>query len=635
MVNQDNYQKVLTFYNQLKNQWVDIEATKIDLYQRVSGKQMWSTEDRLYLESQRRPALQYNLMLPVLLYLTGKQRQDRAYMRAIPNSDGVTEEASRLMTKLMYWNYNKTRYEFEASKANMHSMIGGIGWKHDWYDYIEGHWVCKAHDALRIRFDIRTQSSTLEDCRYQQDTSWATKEEIFALIDDAETLELVKKHFYILEPQRNSTSFLDKQYANWTWSYTPKQQEWDFVDTIEGRYRLIDHHEMRDVTECALVDVYDKDKFEIVTGMEADQIQMLIAQNPTYVKHEFTRKVFWHTIICPAIQCVIVDEEYPIQTGQFAFKPVVCYDILPQLRETTSVFTNLKDINDSINKRKSTMLEYIMKTVGGNWIGREDAFVKEEDWESNATGIVLKYRKNTEAPKRDAPPPISQGLVEYEQEDKEMMQKISGITPNLVGFRESANETGTLARQKIQQAEITFGQLFDNFNLSHRMDALSCVKHIQQGMTLPRQIRVLNNNNDPEWLKLNWETLTGKLNDITFGEYDIEIDASKPSITMQQLAFYEISDVLKTMPPEVSILLLDKYLMASDIPDKAVLVKRIQAVIKKQFGFDPENPEQLLGAPPQGMQGSDPSQMQPQMQDVMQNIPQDQMSALMTRAGIA
>ncbi len=633
MVNQDNYQKVLTFYNQLKNQWVDVEATKIDLYNKVSGKQMWDAKDRAYLESQRRPALQYNLMLPVLLYLTGKQRQDRSYMRAIPNSDGVTEEASRLMTKLMYWNYNRTRYEYESSKANMHSMIGSIGWKHDWYDYMEGHWVCKAHDALRIRFDIRTQSSTLDDCRYLQDTSWATKEEIFALIDDPDTLKLVKEHFYILEP-KSSTSFLDKQFANWTWSYLPKQQEWDFVDSSEGRYRLIDHHEMRDVTETVLLDVYDKDNFIVTTGMDAEQVQGLIAQHPNMVKYEYNRKEFWHTIICPAIQCVIVDEPYPIQTGQFAFKPVVCYDIIPQLRETTSVFTNLKDVNDSINKRKSTWLEYIMKTVSGNWIGREDSFVKEEDWENNLTGVILKYRKNTEKPVRDVPPPISQGLVEYEQEDKEMVQKISGITPNLVGFRESANETGTLARQKIQQAEITFGQLFDNFNLSYLMDARSCIKHIQQGMTLPRQIRVLNNNGDPEWLRFNYETLAGKVNDVTFGEYDIEIDASKPSITMQQLAFYELSDTLKTMPPEVSILLLDKYLMASSIPDKDILVKRIQAVIKKQFGFDPENPDAPI-QPPMPQQGGAPQQMPPEMQDVMQNIPQGNLDSLFAGAGIS
>lgn len=630
MVNQDNYEKVLTFYNQLKNQWVDTEATKIDMYNRVSGKQMWSAEDRLYLESQRRPALQYNLMLPVLLYLTGKQRQDRAYMRAIPNSDGVTEQASQLMTKLMYWNYNRTRYEYEASKSNMHSMIAGIGWKHRWFNYLEGHWMCKAVDALRIRFDIRTQSSTLDDCRYMQDTTWATKEEIFGLIDDAETLNHVKNLFYILEPRTNSTSFLDKQYANWTWNYTPKQQEWDFIDSIEGRYRLIDHHEMRDVTECALIDVYDKDNFVIVTDMPAEQVQALIASHPTFVKYEFTRKEFWHTIICPAIQAVIVDERYPIQTGQFAFAPVVCYDIIPQLRETTSVFTNLKDLNDSVNKRKSTMLEYIMKTVGGNWIGREDSFVKEEDWESGASGIVLKYRKNTEKPVRDVPPPLSQGLVEYEIEDKEMIQKISGITPNLVGFKESANETGTLARQKIQQAEITFGQLFDNFNLSQRMDALDCIKQIQQGMTLPRQIRVLNNNGDPEWLQINWETLQGKVNDITFGEYDIEVDASRPSLTMQQLAFYELSDVLKTMPPETSILLLDKYLMASSIPDKAVLVKRIQAVIRKQFGFDPENPEQIFNNP--NVMGGQPA---PNMQALMQGVPQDPTAIAMANAGIS
>lgn len=633
MINQDNFDKVLTFYNQLKNQWIDVESARIDLYQNVSGKQMWATEDRLKLESQRRPVLQYNLMLPILLYLEGSQRQARSYMRVIPNGEEGEEQTSRLMTKLMYWNFNKTRYEEAHSKAFMHSIIGSIGWKHDWYDYQEGHWVCKAFDSMRIRFDTRTQSSVLDDCRYLQDTQWSTKEDIFSLIDDAETLDLVKKDFYFLEPAGRSTSFLDKQFTNWTWAYTPKQQEWDYIDTVEGRYRLIDHHEMRDVTEQALVDVTDSDKFVMISDKRPEEIQALIQQNNNFVRYEFTRKEFWHTIICPAIRRVIVDERYPIQTGQFAFKPLVCYDIIPQLKETTSVFTNLKDINDSVNKRKSTMLEYIMMTVGGRWIAREDSLANPEDWENNEAGVILKWKKNTVQPVKEEPVVMNQGLVEYEREDRDFMQVVSGVTPNLRGMRESANETGVLARQKIQQAEIVFAKLFANTELSQVMDARSCIKNIQQGMTLPRKIRVLNPTGDPEWLYLNWETVSGKINDLSYGEYDIEIDSTKPSITSQQLAFYELSDLMKTMPPEMTILLLDKYIMASDIPDKMVIVKRLKAVMKQQFGFDPDNPEQIYSNP--AMQQGQPQNPAMGGQNQLQNQAQNPLMAQLMRSGIA
>lgn len=625
MINQDNYQKTLQFYSQLKNQWADVENAKISMYDYVSGnKGQWNAEDRAFLESQRRPALSYNYMLPILLYLTGSQRQGRSSMRAVPTGSADDEQTAQLLTKLMYWNYNKTAYEMEFSKSFTHCIIGGIGWRHDWYDYIEGHWVCRAFDALRIRFDINTQDSRLRDCGYLQDTQWATKEAIFGFIDDEDTLKQVKADFKFLEPS-GATSYLSKQYSGgWQWRYTPRQQQWDFIDTNEGRYRLIDHHEQRDIPEIALIDRMNPENYQLTTGMPPEQITALIAQNPNFYRFEFVRKEFWHTIICPAIEKVIVDEPYPIQTGMFAFKPMVCYDIVPELRETTAVFTNLKDINDSINKRRSTMLEYIMHTVGGNWIAQDAAIQGYEHlYNKNEMGVTLKYRKGYEKPTRDQPMPLNQGLVDYELKDEQAVNTLSGVIPTLRGAQEAANETGVLFKQKTQQAETMFALLFDNTQKAQEMDARSCIKHIQQGMTEPRAIRVLNKNGNPEWLNVNYETLHGILNDVTTGEYDIEIDATRPSATAKQLAFYELADLMKTMPPETQILLLDKLLQSSDIADSNILVKRIQAIIKKNFGFDPENPEQLYSEPTQGA-----------MQDMNQQIPTNQLQSAMMQAGV-
>jgi len=593
-VDQSKFEKVLNHYNLLKHQWVDDEANRIEMYNRVAGKTVMEEEDRLKLESQRRPTDGLNFHLPVLLYLTGSQRQARSYMRAIPAEEG-DEQTANILTKLMYWNFNKTWYEWEASKAGMHSMIGGIGWTNDWWDYLEGHWTCRAYDSLRIRFDINTQHPRLLDCRYLQDTQWATKEEIFAMCDDEETLEELKKNFKFLEPAP-STSFIDKAYGNaWGYNRIPRKGDWDYIDSREGRYRLIDHHEMVDEPQVALIDVQDPDKYEIVTDMPPEQVQVLFSLNPNFRRWEFNRKVFYHYIICPAVQMVVVDEPYPIQTGMYAFKPRFCYDIIPELKDRTGVFDNVKALNDGINKRRLTMLEYAMKSVNGSWIASKKAIAGNEHlWENDEIGVVKVYNDGADKPTRDFPLPQSQPLAEFQRDDIGFYEWISAVGKNARGFKESANESGVVVGRKLQQTETMFALLADNLEMAQKMDAKSCISHIQQAMTMARKVRVLDNKNKPEWLRVNWETIQGIENDITIGEYDVEVDSSRPSVTSQQLAFAQWADLLKTMPPQMQALVMDFVVETSDIPEKDVLMQRLKTFLKMTFGFDPDNPEQAM-----------------------------------------
>lgn len=629
MLEQSKYEKVWQHYNILKHQWVDHEADTIEMYNKVSGIELFNKEDRAYLEAKRRPVIAYNFNLPILLYLTGSQRQSRSYMRAIPTTPISDEATARLMTQLMYWNFNKTWYEYENSKAFMHSLIAGLGWKHDWWDYLEGHWILRSHDGLRIRFDINTQSSRLLDCRFLQDFQWQTKEEAFSMVGDNETLQEVKYRFKKLEPM-GAISFLDKaQASGWTWAHTPKQGEFDYIDTKEGRYKLIDHHEQVDVPEVALIDLRDPDVYEVVTDAPTEKIQSLFSQNPYFRRYEFVKKEHRHTVICPAIEYVLVDEPYPIQTGMFAWKPTVCYDIVPELKSATSVFSNLKDIVDSINKRRSTTLEYIMKTVGGDWIYSNKAVAGYEHlWENNEMGVNKIYNAGQDRPVRDFPLQINQGLTEYEQEDINYLEWISAVGRNARGFKESANESGVVVGRKLQQTEVMFTLLFDNAEMSQRMDAKSCIKHIQQAMTTARAVRVLNEKQEPEWLNINWETLNGILNDVTVGEYDIEIDTSKPSITAQQLAFIQASELLKFMPPEMQGLSMDFVVETSDVPQKNLWAKRIKSLMQKTYGFDPDNPEQLYNNNPNTLQG------QPTMTQELQNTQFSPDASMLARAGV-
>jgi hypothetical protein len=65
-----------------------------------------------------------------------------------------------------------------------------------------------------------------------------------------------------------------------------------------------------------------------------------------------------------------------------------------------------------------------------------------------------------------------------------------------------------------------------------------------------------------------------------------------------------------------------------------VIVKRVKAVMKQQFGFDPDNPEQLY-AQPQQAGGQTPPNPAGDVMNQIQGQTQNPLMAQLVRSGIA
>lgn len=560
VIKQDDFTKVLQFYNKLKHVYRDREMKILDLYEKVTGN-MWDAQDRQALVDQKRPVLEYPLVEAMRNAYVGTERLSRMKMRATPDTGGSVKTA-RLLTSAMTWNQNRTWYDWHKSKQFLHTIIGGIGWGHGYWDFKLKRWIFESYDALRVRWDVRTQKATFEDCRYLEDTQFLTAEEIFNLGENRETAKEIKYRFRFMEPRAEGNIFYNKLDAGMGWM--DYAYEDDYVDSSNGRYRCIEHHEKRDVSKTWLVD--SSDRVVDATGRVDEEVDAFLDANPDFGRFDIPETEYWITTICPAIKMIVQNQKYELKDPlSFALIPQVAYDVKPYIKDSDSVFKNPVKINVSFNKRKSVELEYSIKSVGGEWIAESGAIDgKEEQWNTRANRVLRIYNSGFQKPTREAPGQVPAALFQYTQDELTLFDIVGGVGANFRGFKESANETGKLAQLKIRQTSNMMQHIFDNAVLSQYLDAQNCIQHIQQYMTDEQLISL-----DDELITMNEDTIDGVRNVLNDGgKYNVEIDQTRPSSTARQMAFQEVVQSVQTMPMLANFLRVDLLWLDSDLPHR-------------------------------------------------------------------
>lgn len=614
VIKQDDFNKVLQFYNNLKNVYRQRELKIIDLYEKVTGN-MWDPKDRQALLDQKRPVLEYPLVEPMRNAYIGTERLSRMKMRVVPDTGGSVKTA-QLLTAAMTWCQNKTWYDNNKSRQFKDTIIGGIGWGHDYWDFTRNRWIFEAFDALRIRWDVRTQKATFEDCKYLEDTQFLTAEEIQNMAENRETAKEVRYRFRYMEPRAEGNIFYNKLDVGYGWM--DYAYEDDYIDSQNGRYRVVEHHEKRDVKKIWLVDEQDNTIDATESGEE--EIESFLTKHKDYERFDLPDVEYWITTIVPSIKMVILNQKYALKEPDgFAYKPMVAYDIKPYMKDVDSVFKNPLKINESFNKRKSVELEYAIKSVGGEWVAETGAVDgKEEQWNTRANRILRIYNSGFSAPKRQEPGQVPAALFQYTSDEMTLFDIVGGIGANYRGFKESANETGKLAQMKIRQTSTMMQHIFDNAVLSSYIDAQSCIRHIQQYMT---DEQLINLSDERQEVVVNERTVDGVRNALDDGaKYSVEIDQTKPSATARQLAYGEVMQTIQQMPGLAQFLRVDLLWLDSDLPHRQEQAEFARAMYKK-MGIDVTQLDTLDPAKMQNLfSGSNPGLNAPGAESGATNI---------------
>lgn len=135
-------------------------------YEFYSGEQ-WSQEDMNVLRDQRRPAMVFNRVAPLVNAVVGSEINNRREVQYIPREVGDAQ-ANEVLTSAGEWFRDQTGAEDEESDAFEDAVICGMGWTDTRLDFEEdpdGAPKVTRLDPLRMAWDCTAVKPNLEDAQ--------------------------------------------------------------------------------------------------------------------------------------------------------------------------------------------------------------------------------------------------------------------------------------------------------------------------------------------------------------------------------------------------------------------------------------------------------------------------------------
>lgn len=610
--------RVINFDNQLRSFFDKYHKDIIESKNKALG-QIYSEADLQKLIKELRPKFVYNFFVPILLGLIGNLKNNLPRVEVIPVTENDLRNVNLQQKLLDYYLYTANDIDYELAKAYLFALIMKIGWITVDYGYDnnpDGMVEIKFANPLQIKFDPNWSRKDCKDMKYLTSYAWMTPEEIvqkYAYRDEELAEELFEKMNEIIgySPDIRKgkvTSWTTRLFGNDKSYY--KEKGYDTYDfELEnsyyrnGLFKVIDHYEklavptMRvyDVATGQSEDITDKvikDNYEIdpsTTLKDWYDNDKLQRQRSKYVEPIITtgynEQIFMFSVI-PQIHKQLYGNKLKVQkSGMFKHIPVFALDIGIDATETMSIIDIVSDPVTSYNLRRNTILTYLMKMSNKGYIAEDWAVDGYQDMFKDKRIGGLKTVKagalTKGAIEEEKLPQYPEALARYSENDKEDLFTLSTVTPNYMGKQESANESGVLYKSRVERSDIMQTWLLDNVKNTLVLVSKQCIATGQRFIKAERTIRILSEDNQPEWLVVNKTVLGEIINDVGTGLYDTAIAKSPSGKTAREQEFEKLISLSQWIAQMFGSQFIDlrEIIKASNLFNKDALLKHVDKVM--------------------------------------------------------
>lgn len=581
--------EITTIFTDLYVRFAELRAAQIKGYRYAAGK-MIDDDILKELKKQRRPALIFRLLHKQLLFMNGMLRSEQRRMRAVPLRMG-DEDLSDLHTVLVGdWAMNACNGYDQIARAGMDAVIARIGWlNHFWSTRFdpEGQPIVRSEDPLSFVWDLDAQQTDQSDWRYMGKHGLYSCDELIQIYRKSLSEEMIAKmreRDQMLQGRaaqvmgrpvglwnRLLTGF-DRAFRSGTPSSAHDRTELlnDLLDAKNGMYRVIEWHDRRTTVAKFAYSPLTGSMEQIPPKLEGDRDYeaAALARHPAGQIMTTEHEDLWITPIVPSLleSEPLFEAPYQTQERGFQYKPIFCYDFTRDMTEASSLVDILATANDFTNQRLMSLLEAGMDVVNPPIDYPEGSITKLQRpaWESKERGVLREF---SALPDGSGPKARTIGAEGFQvlkvlsDEGKQMVQDLGGLTPNLQGYSETANEPAALYRQRVEQGMVMLAGFFANLHQAMKASFGYTDALIQQFLTFERMVRLLD---EPPagmpgvamvgksfWLMVNQQTVMGVKNDLSQGKYDFLPDTESIGKTAKQQKFLETMELVKITPPEL------------------------------------------------------------------------------------
>lgn len=266
-----------------------------------------------------------------------------------------------------------------------------------------------------------------------------------------------------------------------------------------------------------------------------------------------------------------------------------------------------KDPQRMLNYHRSANAEAIALQPKAPFIVTPEQIEGQEQYwqEANTSSrpyLLYNATANAQKPQREPPPQPNSAAIEAAQEAAQDMNATTGIYPPSLGER--SNETSgkaILARER--QGDVGSYLYVDNLSKAIAHTGRILVDLIPHIYDTPRVVRILGVDGTQRMVQINQETdqmgmpLPARMNDLSVGEYDIEVEAGPSFSTKRDEAAESMMNFIQAVPP-AGPLIGDLIAKNMDWPGADKIAERLRKVLPPGIAEPDENDPQAQQQPP-------------------------------------
>ena len=258
--------------------------------------------------------------------------------------------------------------------------------------------------------------------------------------------------------------------------------------------------------------------------------------------------------------------------------------------------------SDALDTKYNTMSDLSRE------VGRADAFVVTNP---KATRGLLRVEDNGQ---------LSQQQFQVMQERKSAIQEAAGVYSAMMGQNSNAS-SGTAIQSLVEQGVTTLAEINDNYRVARRLVGEELLALVKEDLTGPMDVMV-NTGTSKRKVSINIPHInpqTGtsyKENDVQVAPVRVALQDVPSTPTYRAQQFAQMSEILKSMPPQYQALLIPFVIEMTDFAHR----KEIAEFLRQQTGItmDENSPEAQEAAQQQAQMQQ--MQMEAAMQDMQSKI---------------
>jgi hypothetical protein len=543
------------------------------------GNQL-TPEDVETLKERGQPPLITNIIKPTIDTVLGIEAKSRSDWMVRPEDDEECppELAEALSVKLKHAE-TESRADRAVSDAYAAQIKAGLGW-------VE---VAAEHDPFRcpyrvkyvhrreIFWDWRAEQPDLSDARYLVRRRWLELDHAIALMPQYATLfRMTVGGWAGFDPMLEQDSRL--------------VQSWEIER--DTRIEATDWRDIQRERICLYEIWYRKWVRGYVMTLPNGTVMEVDFNNPRHneaiiagiaqVKQATFQKVrlAWYT--GPHF---LYDVPSPYQHGHFPYVP-----FFGHREDLTNVpyglIRSMISPQQEINARKSKMLWSLnsRRVVADSDAVLDHANAAKEVARPDAYVILNANRKPQSTFRVEPGGDLASQQFQVMQEAKQEISEASGVHKSMQG-QQSGATSGLAINSLIEQGLNTLAEINDNFRYSRRLVGEMLFELVKQRLLQGPAKVTIGEGKKKRAILLNQPVMdpeTGQpvtLNDVARVKAKVVLDdvPSTPTYRMQQLQM--LTEVTKSLPPQIQAFVIDFVIEATDLPNRHELADRLRAAV--------------------------------------------------------